>query len=142
MRHEGRPNLMREEARWWIEDAKRCLEKAEKYLDLGFYEDTVFNCQQALEKLFKGLWIALLKRRPIKTHKITSLYKPLEDEIHLEDELKDFLSLISPYYFITRYPDIAMGLPGEIITKNFALDCLTKTRRILECSLRSISKEK
>ncbi|MEM3743542.1 MAG: HEPN domain-containing protein [Candidatus Methanomethyliaceae archaeon] len=133
---------MREEAGWWIEDAKRCLEKAEKYSDLGFYEDTVFNCQQALEKLFKGLWIVLLKKRPIKTHKITALYKPLEKIIQLEDELKDFLSLISPYYFITRYPDIAMGLPGEIITKSFASECLTKTRRIFECSFGIISKEK
>uniref|UniRef100_A0A7J3UYK2 HEPN domain-containing protein n=1 Tax=Candidatus Methanosuratincola petrocarbonis (ex Vanwonterghem et al. 2016) TaxID=1867261 RepID=A0A7J3UYK2_9CREN len=38
---------MREEADWWVEDAKRCLMKAEKYFELGFCEDSVFNCQQA-----------------------------------------------------------------------------------------------
>ena len=133
---------MREEAEWWIEDAKRGLIKAEKYLELGFYEDSVFNCQQALEKLFKGLWIMLLKKRPIKTHKLTRLYKPLEKKLSLEEELIDFLSLISPYYFITRYPDITMGLPGEVITKSFADECLKKTRRVFECSQRFISREK
>ncbi|MGB9714634.1 MAG: HEPN domain-containing protein [Candidatus Bathyarchaeales archaeon] len=133
---------MREESRWWIEDAKRCLTKAEKYLELGFYEDCVFNCQQALEKLFKGLSITLLKKRPAKTHKLTSLYKPLEKHVTLNEELKDFLSLLSPYYFITRYPDIAMGLPGEMITKSFASDCLNKTRRIFDCFQKHTSKEK
>lgn len=133
---------MREEIEWWIEDAKRSLIKAEKYFELGFYEDVVFNCQQALEKLFKGLWLKVLRRRPIKTHKIIQLYKPLEEKLNLDEELKDFLILISPYYFITRYPDIAMGLPGEIITKSFAQDCLTKTKRVFECSQKHISREK
>jgi HEPN domain-containing protein len=133
---------MREESAWWIEDAKRCLTKAEKYLELEFHEDCVFNCQQALEKLFKGLSIMLLKKRPSKTHKLTTLYKPLEKHVALDEELRDFLSLISPYYFITRYPDIAMGLPGEIITKSFAVECLIKTRRIFNCFQKFISKEK
>jgi HEPN domain-containing protein len=134
--------LMREESSWWIKDAKRCLIKAERYLELEFYEDSVFNCQQALEKLFKGLWIMLLKKRPVKTHKIIALYKPLEKHAALSEELKDFLSLISPYYFITRYPDIAMGLPGELITRNFALECLTKTKKVFECFQGYISREK
>jgi hypothetical protein len=43
----GEDTSMREEADWWIEDAKRCLMKAEKYFELGFCEDSVFNCQQA-----------------------------------------------------------------------------------------------
>jgi HEPN domain-containing protein len=124
---------MREESRWWIEDAKRCLAKAEKYLELGFYEDCVFNCQQALEKLFKGLSIMLLRKRPDKTHNLARLYKALEKHVALNEELRDFLSLISPYYFVTRYPDIAMGLPGEIITKSFAVECIAKTRRVFDC---------
>ncbi|MEM0101177.1 MAG: HEPN domain-containing protein, partial [Candidatus Methanomethyliaceae archaeon] len=78
---------MREEIDWWIEDAKRSLIKAEKYLELGFYEDVVFNCQQALEKLFKGLWLKILRKRPIKTHKIIQLYKPLEEKLNLDNEL-------------------------------------------------------
>ncbi|MEM3536587.1 MAG: HEPN domain-containing protein [Candidatus Bathyarchaeia archaeon] len=86
---------MREESAWWIEDAKRCLTKTGKYLELGFYK-----------------------------------------------ELKDFLSLISPYYFITRYPDIATGLPSEIITETFAKECLTKTRRFFDCFQKFTSKEK
>ncbi|MDH5816687.1 MAG: HEPN domain-containing protein [Candidatus Nezhaarchaeota archaeon] len=108
---------MREEAKWWIEDSKRSLLKAKKMFELGFYEDCVFNCQQALEKLLKGLWIALLKKRPPKTLNLIRLYSALERQAPIDNELKDFLALISPYYFITRYPDIAMGLPSEVVTK-------------------------
>ncbi|MEM0314019.1 MAG: HEPN domain-containing protein [Candidatus Bathyarchaeia archaeon] len=124
---------MREEAKWWIEDAKRGLTKAEKYFEIGFYEDCVFNCQQALEKLFKGLSIELLRKRPAKTHNLAELYKPLSKHVALEDELKDFLHMLSPYYFVTRYPDIAMGLPGEVVTRSFASECVEKTRRIFQC---------
>ncbi|MEM0320548.1 MAG: HEPN domain-containing protein [Candidatus Nezhaarchaeales archaeon] len=124
---------MREEAKWWIEDSKRSLLKAKKMFELGFYEDCVFNCQQALEKLLKGLWIALLKKRPPKALNLIRLYSALERQAPIDNELKDFLALISPYYFITRYPDIAMGLPSEVVTKSFASDCLTKTRRVFEC---------
>lgn len=63
-------------------------------------------------KMFKGLSIELLRKRPAKTHNLAELYKPLSRHVALEDALKDFLHMLSPYYFITRYPDIAMGLPG------------------------------
>jgi len=132
---------MREEAKWWIEDAIRSLMKAEKNLELNFNEDCVFQCQQALEKLFKGLTLGLVRKRPDKTHKLTKLYKGLEKHVKLSDDLKDFLSQISPYYFISRYPDIAMGLPGEVITKRFATECLSKTKRVFECFQRVIYKK-
>ena len=121
---------MREEAKWWIDDAQRSLMKAEKNFELTFYEDCVFQCQQSLEKLFKGLIMHLRRERPEKTHKLTKLYSKLERYVKLDEEQQDFLAQISGYYFIARYPDIAMGMPIEIISKKFASDSLKKTRRI------------
>lgn len=132
---------MREEAKWWISDAKRSLVKAESNYGLKYYEDCVFLCQQSLEKLMKGLTIHLRKKRPTKTHKLLALYKPLEKHVKLNAELKDFLAEITPYYFITRYPDIAMGLPSEVITKRFAHECLSKTKRVFKCFQKVISEK-
>jgi HEPN domain-containing protein len=97
------------------------------------YEVTVFYCQQALEKLLKGTIIALNRERPKKTHRLIELYQNVEANVPLEDDLKDFLHIIAPYYFTARYPDVAMGLPEGAVTKNFALESLEKTRRIFEC---------
>jgi HEPN domain-containing protein len=57
----------------------------------------------------------------------------IDANVPLEDDLKDFLHIIAPYYFTARYPDVAMGLPEGAVTKNFALESLEKTRRIFEC---------
>jgi len=90
---------MREEAKWWLDDANRCLEKAERMLELNYTEDCVFFCHQALEKLFKGLTIHKLRQLPEKTHSLPRLYKKLEKYVKLSDDLVDFLHMITPYYY-------------------------------------------
>lgn len=124
---------MREEAKWWIDDAYRSLDIAQENYKSAFYEVTVFYCQQSLEKLLKGSIIAFKKARPKKTHKLIDLYGPIEGLIPLDDELTDFLHMISPYYFTARYPDVAMGMPAGVITRRFARESLEKTKRIFEC---------
>jgi len=131
---------VREEAKWWIEDAKRSLVKAETNLNFGYYEDCVFHCHQVIEKLFKGLRLQLTRRRPEKIHNLYKLYLPLKKHLKLTNELEEFLRELTPYYKITRYPDAAMGVPYELISENFARKCLKKTKRIMKCSLKVISK--
>jgi len=124
---------MREEAKWWIDDAYRALDIAKANYAKKFYEVTVFYCQQALEKLFKGCIIAFKKVRPNKIHKLIILYNKLERICPLSEDLTDFLHTITPYYYITRYPDVAMGLPIGVVTKSFAKECIDKTERVFKC---------
>ena len=58
----------------------------------------------------------------------------------LDEESKDFLHTIAPYYFMSRYPDVAMGMPVEVITKRFAEESLNKTKSIFECFDKNLSK--
>lgn len=132
---------MREEAKWWIDDAHRSLKIAEENYKSAFYEVTVFYCQQSLEKLLKGSIISFKKARPRKTHRLMDLYQAVEKTVKLDEELTDFLHTISPYYFMARYPDVAMGMPVEVITKRFAKESLEKTKRIFECFDKKLSKE-
>jgi HEPN domain-containing protein len=132
---------MREEAKWWIDDAHRSLSIADENFRIAFYEVTVFYCQQSLEKLLKGSIIAFKKTRPKKTHKLIDLYQTIERTVPLDEELTDFLHTISPYYFTARYPDVAMGLPAGVITKRLAKESLEKTKRIFECFDKKLSGE-
>ena len=131
---------MREEASWWLNDAHRSLKIAEENFKTEFYEVTVFYSQQALEKLLKGSIIAFKKQRPKKTHKLIELYQAVQDSVPLDEELKDFLHTIAPYYFTARYPDVTMGLPIDAVTKRFAQESLDATKRIFECFDKKLSK--
>lgn len=132
---------IREEAKWWIDDAYRSLKIAEENHKRAFYEVTVFYCQQALEKLLKGSVIALKKTRPKKTHKLMNLYSAVQKAVPLSEDLTDFLHMISPYYFTARYPDVAMGMPVEVITKRFAQESLEKSKRIFQCFEKKLSRK-
>lgn len=114
---------------------------AEENYKSAFYEVTVFYCQQGLEKLLKGSIIALRRTRPKKTHRLMDLYRAVERTVSLDEELTDFLHTISPYYFTARYPDVAMGMPVEVLTKRFAKESLEKTKRIFECFDKKLSRE-
>ena len=131
---------MREEASWWLDDAHRSLKIADQNYKDEFYEVTVFYCQQGLEKLLTGSIMAFKKQRPKKTHKLIELYRAVEVSVPLDEHLKDFLRTIAPYYFTARYPDVAMGLPLDAITKRFAEESLDKTKRIFECFDKKLSK--
>jgi Uncharacterized conserved protein related to C-terminal domain of eukaryotic chaperone, SACSIN len=131
---------MREEASWWIGDARRSLKIAEQNAK-DFYEVAVFYCQQALEKLLKGAIIVLNQEKPKKTHRLIELYQTIEAKVPLEEDLKDFLHILAPYYITARYPDAAMGLPEGVVTKSFANECLEKTRRIFECFDKKLPKQ-
>jgi HEPN domain-containing protein len=132
---------MREEVRWWIESAYRELEKAEKNIEFKYFEETVFHCHQAIEKLFKGLSIHLKKERPIHSHNLVTLYNRIKMKLVLPRNLQDFLSEITPYYRITRYPNSAMGVPHELITKSIAKRFLKHTKSVFQCYQKLISEE-
>jgi len=132
---------MREEALLWINDAERALKIAKENYSIELFEVSVFYCQQSLEKLLKGSIIAIKKSSFVKTHRLMTLYNRISKEINLDEKLVDFLKMITPYYTITRYPDTAMGLPVEVITKDFARECLNKTELIFKCFQRILSKK-
>ena len=132
---------MREEARLWIDDALRTFKIAKENYSLGFYDVSVFLCQQSLEKMLKGSLIALRKGQIVKTHKLFTLYKRVANRVHLSDELINFLKHITPFYTITRYPDVSMGLPIDVISDKFAEECIEKTGKILSCFQKVILKQ-
>jgi len=123
---------MREEVLLWLNDSKRSLNIAKKNFDLELYEVAVFYCQQCLEKLLKGS-VLHFRKKLVKTHRLDMLYVKVSREVSLSQEFINFIKMIMPYYTITRYPDITMGLPIDVVTKEFAKECIEKTEMISKC---------
>ena len=98
---------MREEVRWWLELAQKNLRRAERAMEDTDYPEAVFWCHQAVEFALKG-FVLSTGELPMKTHNLSKLLR----QAHLDDVLpKHEITELSPYYSISRYPDILEGVP-------------------------------
>ena len=98
---------MREEVLWWMESAQQNLRRAEDAMRALDYAEAVFWCHQAVEFALKAfvLWGGGM---PIKTHNLVRL----AEQAGLRDAFPAYeLSELSPYYSISRYPDVFEGVP-------------------------------
>jgi HEPN domain-containing protein len=104
-----------EHAGRWIDKAKSDLLNADNNLAaLKVPYDTVcFHCQQAAEKLLKGVLIAHGYEYPITHNLFVVLEKVLEFDPSAES-LRETLALLNPYSVEVRYPgDAWMPTPKD-----------------------------
>ena len=62
---------------YWKNAAEYDIETAEVMLNSGRYLYVVFMCQQAIEKLVKGLFVLYLNEEPPKVHNIVFVFKKI-----------------------------------------------------------------
>ena len=120
---------MRKEAKQLIEQSQYELKVARDNLPIGNYATVAFNCQQAVEKLLKAVFIIKKKEEAPKTHSLRELLFSLS--IKDEKITKKCLRL-SPHYFQARYPDAVDEVPFKLYTKEIAEDILDSTKEIFD----------
>jgi HEPN domain-containing protein len=111
--------------------ARYDLETADAMFTTGRWFYVVFMCQQAIEKLCKGLYTLHLNDNAPKIHNIRQVFLCFEDKLSVtvdEDKYRLFDSL-SAYYLMTRYPDFSKQINRQI-SKNEAEIFLTKPRGV------------
>ena len=113
---------MREEAKEWLEKAKRDLEAARYNYEGDLYEVAAFLCQQSAEKAPKALYIEKFHEL-VKTHDLHFLTK----ELCAPQEIMDSCKELSTYYTESRYP----GSYARFGAQN-VLEALRKTEMVLE----------
>ncbi len=124
---------MREQVRWWLQAARRDLERAELSLRHGDRAGAAFWAQQAAEKALKALLLHFKGGFP-KTHNIRRLFTELGSNLGLgEEELEDAYEL-TQYYHLACYPDIVEGLPDEAISWRSARRAVEAARRVVEAA--------
>ncbi|MDR2616101.1 MAG: HEPN domain-containing protein [Oscillospiraceae bacterium] len=105
-----------EKFEYWLEIAQYDLETADAMLVSGRWLYVVFMCQQAIEKLVKGLYTLFLDDIPPKTHNIMLLVKRFEDKLPeaVPTAYSVLFDTLSKYYLNNRYPDYMSKLSEQL----------------------------
>lgn len=124
---------------YWEEYAQYDLDTASVMFDTGRYIYSVFMCQQAIEKIVKGLFILYTGEEPVKAHNIALLFNKLCDRdsfIQLvtdenftfrRDEYTPTFVRLLAFYISARYPEYKEKLTS-ILTKAETLEIMEITK--------------
>jgi HEPN domain-containing protein len=93
---------------------------------------TAFFCQQAIEKLVKGLFIIFNNNDNIPyLHNIGIILQRFEDKLPVKvpENIYDFLSELSTFYIKARYTDYKQKM-SKLLNKDKAETILSKTKEV------------
>jgi HEPN domain-containing protein len=97
----------------WLERSRYDLDTAKAMLDAGRYLYVAYMCQQAVEKLLKGI-IAQLGKENLPIHNLNRLAEQAELRAGLTDAQVDLLAELTAYNIEARYGDYKDSL-AEVI---------------------------
>lgn len=114
-----------EKVRFWSENAEYDLLTAEAMHNSARYAYTVFMCQQALEKIIKGIYLQNNKEEAPRSHNLAYLIGTLS--IGVPEDYINLLGELSAYYLEGRYPTYKEKI-SQLISKDKSLAILAKTK--------------
>ncbi len=104
---------MKPETQEWVEIAEGDLRAARVVLDEGLFQQTVFYCQQSIEKLLKAIWT---ERHGSGTHPRTHNLVKLATGLGLDvpAQWRDVLVDLTDQIFPSRYPEAGWRYNREV----------------------------
>jgi len=105
-----------EKYEYWLETAEYDLETAGTMLNSGRWLYVAFMCQQAIEKLAKGLYVLYIDDNVPLTHNIRFLVGRFEKMLpeKVSDEYKEFFEDLTALYIGGRYTDYKRKLSEKL----------------------------
>ena len=105
-----------EKYEYWLDIAEYDLESARTMFTGGRWLYVVFMCQQAIEKLVKGLYILYIDDSVPRIHDISEIFKHFEDKlpIVISEEKYTLFDILSGYYLNNRYPEYRKKLSSQL----------------------------
>ncbi|MBU0573726.1 MAG: HEPN domain-containing protein [Candidatus Margulisbacteria bacterium] len=119
--------VMDKDIEYWLEIAEYDLDTARALLGSGRYAYVLFMCQQAVEKILKGLVVKNTHKLPPRLHNLLRLSELTG--LDLEQGKKELLEKLSYYYLESRYPEEQKKITAEVDRK-VAGDYLLETEEI------------
>lgn len=120
----------------WEDIAKYDLDTAEAMYHAGRYLYVVFMCQQAIEKLTKGVYVLNREEEAPRTHNIYSIFKntfehDLKNNSFLEKEKEyaPFFAELLAYYISERYPSYREKLSASV-RQDKAMEVLKRSKEV------------
>jgi HEPN domain-containing protein len=95
-----------EKFEYWQDIAQYDLETAQAMFSAGRWLYVVFMCQQAIEKLCKGLYLLFIDDDVPRIHDINSLITKFADKLpeQIDDDKRLLFAKLSAFYLNNRYP--------------------------------------
>jgi HEPN domain-containing protein len=116
----------------WIEVADHDIRASRVMLDEGLFQQTVFYCQQSIEKLLKAIWT---EQQGVGTHpRVHNLVKLAEGlDLDVPAEHHELLVDLTDQVFPSRYPEPGWRYNREIAEEyyNRTLELYSWLRRHL-----------
>ena len=118
-----------EKFEFWFEYAQNDLDTAEAMFKSGRWMYVYITCQQALEKLVKGLYLLYVDDNIPRLHDIAVIFGKYSDKLkkQIEDEYLSLFDKLYNFYLRSRYPDYSKILSYQTTKKNSS-SVLTKTK--------------
>jgi HEPN domain-containing protein len=91
----------------WLKHAQYDLDTADAMYSTGRWFYVAFMCQQAVEKLVKGLYAIYVNDEAPRVHNISSVLDRFADKLPetVTDERYRFFDNLTSYYMNSRYPE-------------------------------------
>ena len=104
---------MKPETRQRLEVGESDLRAAKAVLDEGLFQQTVFHCQQSIEKLLKAIWT---ERRGAGTHPRTHNLLKLANalDLRLSKDREALVVDLTDQIFPSRYPEAGWRYNREV----------------------------
>ena len=114
---------------YWLQLAQYDFDSAQTMYAGGRWFYVAFMCQQALEKICKGLYNFYIDDNVPRVHNIWAILARVETFLSspVKPEVYDLASTLSGLYLQNRYPDFS-AQPGIHIDKSIAENLLKKTK--------------
>lgn len=99
----------------WLDIANYDLETADSMHSSKRWIYVIFMCQQAIEKLAKGLYTFYIDDNVPRVHNINAIINKFEDQLPQEvpDEIRILFDKLTAYYLNNRYPDYMARLSSQ-----------------------------
>ena len=115
----------------WLDYAQYDLDSADAMYSTGRWIYVVFMCQQAVEKLVKGLYVLYVDDNVPKTHNIRVLVERFESQLPepVTEERYNLFEDLTIHYLNGRYTDYKQSL-SERLNKQTASDFLKRSKEV------------
>ena len=122
-----------EKFEYWRDIAQYDLKTAQAMYKTGRWLYVVFMCEQAIEKLCKGLYLLFINDNIPQIHDINSLVTKFADKLPepIDDEKRLLFARLSAFYLKNRYPEYKERLSMSLDKKE-AGSILKKSREVFK----------
>jgi HEPN domain-containing protein len=124
---------LEEKYEYWLDIAQYDLATADSLFASGRWLYVVFMCEQAIEKLVKGLYLFYVDDKTPHIHNIENIILRFADKLPepISEDKHELFEQLSMYYLEARYPEYKEKL-STLTDKEMAEKLLKQTKEVFQ----------